>query len=84
MTTARPTPQVEALLEGLQRPAFDCFLQHTNLPTARAVGIGLRQLAHVVHACPTQGDAIRQVAQACASAPAPPWRAWLQRQGLQR
>lgn len=55
-----------------------------TISLARVAGIGLRQLAHVVHAYPTQGDAIRQAAQACASAPAPPWRAWLQRQGLQR
>lgn len=51
---------------------------------AMVAGIGLRRLADVIHAYPTQGDAIRQAAQACARAHASPWLAWLKRQWLQR
>ncbi len=51
---------------------------------AMVAGIGLRRLASVVHAYPTQGDAIRQAAHACACAHASPLLAWLQRKWLQR
>ncbi|NMM80187.1 mercuric reductase [Acidovorax sp. SRB_14] len=51
---------------------------------AMVAGIGLRRLAEVVHAYPTQGDAIRQAARACACAHASPLLAWLQRKWLQR
>ncbi len=49
---------------------------------AMVAGIGLRRLARVVHAYPTQGDAIRQAAQACACAHASPLLAWLRRKWL--
>ena len=51
---------------------------------AMVAGIGLRQLASVVHAYPTQGDAIRQAAQACATAHASPLLDWLKRKWLRR
>ena len=51
---------------------------------AMVAGIGLRRLARVVHAYPTQGDAIRQAAQACANSHASPLLAWLKRKWLQR
>jgi len=58
------------------------LINHVAL--AMVARIGLRQLAGVVHAYPTQGDAIRQAAQACASSLASPLRAWLQRLWLRR
>ncbi|MEO6853895.1 MAG: mercuric reductase [Rhodoferax sp.] len=51
---------------------------------AMVTGMGLRQLAQVVHAYPTQGEAIRQAASACADTLASPLRAWLQRKWLGR
>jgi pyruvate/2-oxoglutarate dehydrogenase complex dihydrolipoamide dehydrogenase (E3) component len=36
-----------------------------NLSLAMAAGLGLRRLARVIHAYPTQGEAVRQAAQAC-------------------
>ena len=51
---------------------------------AMVAGIGLRRLTDVIHAYPTQGDAIRQAAQACASAHASPLLAWLKRKWLQK
>ena len=51
---------------------------------AMVAGIGLRRLARVVHAYPTQGDAIRQAAQACATAHASPLLVWLKRKWLRR
>lgn len=51
---------------------------------AMVAGIGLRRLARVVHAYPTQGDAIRQAAQACAAAHASPLLGWLKRKWLRR
>jgi pyruvate/2-oxoglutarate dehydrogenase complex dihydrolipoamide dehydrogenase (E3) component len=37
-----------------------------NLSLAMVAGLGLRRLAQVIHAYPTQGEAVRQAAQACA------------------
>jgi pyruvate/2-oxoglutarate dehydrogenase complex dihydrolipoamide dehydrogenase (E3) component len=37
-----------------------------NISLAMVAGLGLRRLAGVVHAYPTQGEAVRQAAQACA------------------
>ena len=51
---------------------------------ATGMGMGLRQLAQVVHAYPTQGEAIRQAASACVDSLASPLRAWLQRKWLGR
>ena len=51
---------------------------------AMVAGIGLRRLARVVHAYPTQGDAIRLAAQACVNAHASPLLAWLKRKWLRR
>ncbi|MDQ6880603.1 MAG: mercuric reductase [Pseudomonadota bacterium] len=55
-----------------------------NISMAMSAGIGLRRLAGVIHAYPTQGDAIRQAAQACAHAHPRPVLAWLKRRWLQR
>ena len=55
-----------------------------NISMAMSAGIGLRRLAGVIHAYPTQGDAIRQAAQSCAHAHPSPLLAWLKRQWLQR
>ncbi|WP_295385795.1 hypothetical protein [uncultured Thiodictyon sp.] len=38
----------------------------TTVSLAMVAGLGLRRLARVIHAYPTQGEAIRQAAQACA------------------
>jgi len=35
-------------------------------------GLGLRRLSTVIHAYPTQGEAVRQAAQACARSLASP------------
>jgi pyruvate/2-oxoglutarate dehydrogenase complex dihydrolipoamide dehydrogenase (E3) component len=51
---------------------------------AMVAGIGLRRLACVIHSYPTQGDAIRQAAHACACAQASPLFAWLKRKWVQR
>jgi pyruvate/2-oxoglutarate dehydrogenase complex dihydrolipoamide dehydrogenase (E3) component len=37
-----------------------------NVSLAMVAGMGLRRLARVIHAYPAQGEAARQVAQACA------------------
>jgi pyruvate/2-oxoglutarate dehydrogenase complex dihydrolipoamide dehydrogenase (E3) component len=37
-----------------------------NISLATVAGMGLRRLARVIHAFPTQGEALRQAAQACA------------------
>jgi pyruvate/2-oxoglutarate dehydrogenase complex dihydrolipoamide dehydrogenase (E3) component len=37
-----------------------------NISLAMVAGMGLRRLAQVIHAFPTQGEAVRQAAQACA------------------
>jgi pyruvate/2-oxoglutarate dehydrogenase complex dihydrolipoamide dehydrogenase (E3) component len=37
-----------------------------SISLAMVAGLGLRRLAHVIHAFPTQGEAVRQAAQACA------------------
>lgn len=37
-----------------------------NISMAMLAGLGLRRLAQVIHAYPTQGEAVRQAAQACA------------------
>ena len=36
-----------------------------NISLAMVAGMGLRRLARVIHAYPTQGEAVRQAAQAC-------------------
>lgn len=36
-----------------------------NISLAMVAGLGLRKLARVIHAYPTQGEAVRQAAQAC-------------------
>ncbi len=54
-----------------------------TISLAMMSGLGLRQLACVIHSYPTQGDAIRQAAQACVNAHASPLLAWLKRQWLQ-
>lgn len=46
---------------------------------AMVADIGLRRLANVMHAYPTQGDAVRQAAQACANSLESPWRCGLRR-----
>ena len=51
---------------------------------AMETGIGLRRLARAIHAYPTQGNAIRQAAQACANAHSSPLRDWFRRQWLRR
>lgn len=51
---------------------------------AMVAGIGLRRLAGVIHAYPTQGDAIRQAAHACACAQKSPLLAWLALKWIQR
>jgi pyruvate/2-oxoglutarate dehydrogenase complex dihydrolipoamide dehydrogenase (E3) component len=43
-----------------------------NISLAMVAGLGLRRLAQVIHAYPTQGEAVRQAAQACALSLAPP------------
>lgn len=53
-----------------------------TISLAMMTGLGLRQLACVIHSYPTQGDAIRQAAQACVDAHASPLRCWLKRQWL--
>lgn len=42
-----------------------------NISLAMVAGMGLRRLARVIHAYPTQGEAVRQAAQACAQSLAP-------------
>jgi pyruvate/2-oxoglutarate dehydrogenase complex dihydrolipoamide dehydrogenase (E3) component len=51
---------------------------------AMVTGIGLRRLATVIHAYPTQGEAIRQAAEACAREHASRLLAWLERKWQQR
>ncbi len=53
------------------------------LSLAMVAGIGLRRLATVIHAYPTQGEAIRQAADACARQHASPLVAWLARKWQQ-
>ena len=55
-----------------------------NISLAMEAGIGLRRLARVMHAYPTQGEAIRMAAQACAREHESPLRAWLQGKWLRR
>ena len=43
-----------------------------TISLAMVTGLGLRALAQVIHAYPTQGEAVRQAAQACALSLAPP------------
>jgi pyruvate/2-oxoglutarate dehydrogenase complex dihydrolipoamide dehydrogenase (E3) component len=43
-----------------------------TISLAMVAGLGLRRLARVIHAYPTQGEAVRQAAQACALSLAPP------------
>jgi pyruvate/2-oxoglutarate dehydrogenase complex dihydrolipoamide dehydrogenase (E3) component len=45
-----------------------------NISLAMVAGLGLRRLAEVIHAYPTQGEAVRQAARACARSLAPPAR----------
>ncbi len=55
-----------------------------SVSLAMVSGIGLRRLATVIHAYPTQGQAIRQAADACAREHASPLLAWLERKWQQR
>ena len=55
-----------------------------SVSLAMVAGIGLRRLATVLHAYPTQGEAIRQAADACARQHASPLVAWLERKWQQR
>jgi len=43
-----------------------------TISLAMVTGLGLGRLARVIHAYPTQGEAVRQAAQACARSLAPP------------
>lgn len=54
-----------------------------TISLAMVTGLGLCQLAGVIHSYPTQGEAIRQAAQACADAHASPLLCWLKRKWLQ-
>jgi pyruvate/2-oxoglutarate dehydrogenase complex dihydrolipoamide dehydrogenase (E3) component len=47
-----------------------------NISLAMVAGLGLRRLAQVIHAFPTQGEAVRQAAQACAQSLAAGVPAW--------
>jgi pyruvate/2-oxoglutarate dehydrogenase complex dihydrolipoamide dehydrogenase (E3) component len=55
-----------------------------DLSLAMVAGIGLRTIARVMHAYPTQAEAIRKAATACASARTRPWLAWLRRRWFAR
>jgi pyruvate/2-oxoglutarate dehydrogenase complex dihydrolipoamide dehydrogenase (E3) component len=55
-----------------------------SVSLAMVCGIGLRRLATVLHAYPTQGQAIRQAADACAREHASPLVAWLERKWQRR
>lgn len=46
-----------------------------NISLAMVAGLGLRRLTNVIHAYPTQGEAVRQAAQACAQSLAAALRA---------
>ena len=50
-----------------------------NVSMAMVAGMGLRALSAVIHAYPTQGDAIRMAADAYMRKPLSPFRAWLLR-----
>ena len=55
-----------------------------SISLAMVAGIGLRALANVVHAYPTQGEAIRQAANACVRTRLTPLVFWLARRWLRR
>jgi pyruvate/2-oxoglutarate dehydrogenase complex dihydrolipoamide dehydrogenase (E3) component len=55
-----------------------------DLSLAMVAGIGLSTIAHVIHAYPTQAEAIKKAAMAYALAPAPSWRKWLRRRWFAR
>ena len=55
-----------------------------GLSLAMVAGIGLRTLAQVIHAYPTQAEAIKMAADAYTRTRLSPWRAWLARQWLAR
>ncbi|MGN8159579.1 mercuric reductase [Salinisphaera sp. RV14] len=55
-----------------------------DLSLAIVAGIGLDTMAGVIHAYPTQAEAIRKAAQACRRTPRPRWPTWLQRGWLRR
>jgi pyruvate/2-oxoglutarate dehydrogenase complex dihydrolipoamide dehydrogenase (E3) component len=55
-----------------------------SVALAMVGGVGLRALAEVLHAYPTQGGAIRQAADACVQASLSPWRRLLARRWLRR
>jgi pyruvate/2-oxoglutarate dehydrogenase complex dihydrolipoamide dehydrogenase (E3) component len=55
-----------------------------SISLAMMSGIGLRRLAKVTHAYPTQGEAIHQAADACAREHDSKLMAWLARKWLQR
>ena len=55
-----------------------------GISLAMVSGIGLRTLARVVHAYPTQAEAIKQAADAYSRTRLSPWLAWVLRQWLNR
>ena len=50
-----------------------------DLSLAMVAGIGLDTMARVIHAYPTQAEAVRKAAEACRRRHRPQWRTWLQR-----
>ena len=55
-----------------------------GISLAMVAGIGLRTLAEVIHTYPTQAEAIKKAAQACAKTRLSPLRGWLLRRWLNR
>ena len=55
-----------------------------DLSLAMVAGIGLGTIARVMHAYPTQAEAIRKAATAYASAQTRPWLTWLRRRWFAR
>ncbi len=55
-----------------------------DLSLAMVAGIGLGTIAHVIHAYPTQAQAIKKAAVAYASGAPSPWMAWLRRRWFAR
>ncbi|MEO7548872.1 MAG: FAD-containing oxidoreductase, partial [Ramlibacter sp.] len=55
-----------------------------DLSLAMVAGIGLRTIADVIHAYPTQAEGIKKAAMAYAAKPARPWMTWLWRRWFAR
>ncbi|MEO8411488.1 MAG: hypothetical protein ABI478_13050, partial [Propionivibrio sp.] len=53
-----------------------------GLSLAMVAGIGLKTVARVIHTYPTQADAIKKAACACARSEQPRFLRWLQRQWI--